>query len=61
MHACEPFICLFTRNEAQALLREEGFRNLQDYGPDEARRDYFQGRKDVPIAGAQRVLIGTVA
>jgi len=29
-------------------------------GPDEARRDYFQNRADVLIAGAQRVLIGTV-
>ncbi|HEX2681526.1 MAG TPA: SAM-dependent methyltransferase [Candidatus Dormibacteraeota bacterium] len=58
--AGEPFISLFTRDDAGKLLRQEGFRDVRDYGPDEARRDYFQGRKDVLIAGAQRVLIGMV-
>ncbi len=58
--AGEPFISVFTPDEARALLREEGFREIQDYGPDEARRDYFQNREDVLIAGAQRVLIGLV-
>jgi methyltransferase (TIGR00027 family) len=58
--AGEPFISFFTPGEAEALMREEGFRAIQDYGPDEARRDYFQNRADVLIAGAQRVLIRTV-
>jgi methyltransferase (TIGR00027 family) len=58
--AGEPFISLFTPEAAQALMSEEGFRDIQDYGADEARRDYFQGREDVLIAGAQRVLIGAV-
>lgn len=58
--AGEPFISFFTPDEAQALLGGEGFRDLQDYGPAEARRDYFQNRENVLIAGAQRVLIGTV-
>jgi methyltransferase (TIGR00027 family) len=58
--AGEPFISLFTPEAAQALVREEGFRDIQDYGADEARRDYFQSREDVLIAGAQRVLIGAV-
>jgi len=58
--AGEPFISLFTPEAAQALLREEGFRDMQDYGADEARRDYFQSREDVLIAGAQRMLIGAV-
>lgn len=56
----EPFISFFTPEEAQALLREEGFLDIHDYGPKEARRDYFQGRDDVLIAGAQRVLLATV-
>jgi len=58
--AGEPFISFFTPEAAQALLREEGFRDIQDYGGDEARRDYFQSREDVLIAGAQRILIGTL-
>ena len=58
--AGEPFISLFTPDEARALLTEQGFRDLRDYGPDEARLDFFQGRGNVLIAGAQRVLIGTV-
>jgi methyltransferase (TIGR00027 family) len=56
----EPFISLFTPEAAQALVREEGFRDIQDYGGDEARRDYFQSREDVLIAGVQRILIGAV-
>jgi len=58
--AGEPFISLFTPKAAQALIREEGFRVIQDFGADEARRDYFQSREDVLIAGAQRILIGAV-
>ena len=59
--AGEPFVSLFTPDEAQQLFRQEGFRNTQDYGPEDARRDYFQGRPDVLIAGAQRILVGVVA
>ena len=56
----EPFISLFTRDQARELLRQEGFADLRDYGPDEARKDYFQDRPTVPIAGAQRVLMAAV-
>lgn len=59
--AGEPFISWFTPDDARSLLKGEGFADIRDYGPDEARRDYFQNREDVLIAGAQRVLIGTVA
>ena len=57
----EPFITFLTPDEARTLLTEEGFRDIQDYGAEEARRDYFQNRPDVAIAGAQRVLFGAVA
>jgi len=56
----EPFISLFTPEAAHALIWEEGFRDIQDYGGDEARRDYFQSREDVLTPGAQRILIGAV-
>jgi len=58
--AGEPFISLFTPEAAQALMGQEGFRGIQYYGGDEARRDYFQNREDVLIAGAQRILIAAV-
>lgn len=56
----EPFLSLFTPTEAQALLEREGFRRLSDFGAAEAGRDYFRGRQEVRIAGAQRILIAEV-
>jgi hypothetical protein len=37
-----------------------GFGEITDFGPDEARASYFQGRTDIDIAGAQRLIAATV-
>jgi hypothetical protein len=39
---------------------EHGFGEIADFGPHEARETYFQGRTDIDIAGAQRLIAATV-
>jgi O-methyltransferase involved in polyketide biosynthesis len=56
----EPFRSRFLPEEIAQLLRQHGFGQLTDFGPDEARATYFQGRADVEIAGAQRLIAATV-
>ncbi len=56
----EPFVSRFLPSEVSHLLREHGFGEIVDFGPDEARAEYFQGRADVEIAGAQRLALATV-
>jgi methyltransferase (TIGR00027 family) len=56
----EPFISRFRPAEIGQLLRGHGFGDITDFGPDEARAAYFQGRAGVEIAGAQRLIAATV-
>jgi len=56
----EPFISRFRTAEITQLLYQHGFGEIADFGPDEARAAYFPGHSDVEIAGAQRLVVGTV-
>jgi O-methyltransferase involved in polyketide biosynthesis len=56
----EPFVSRFLPGEIDQLLREDGFGEIADFGPHEARETYFQGRTDIDIAGAQRLIAATV-
>ena len=56
----EPFVSRFLPGQIDQLLREHGFGEIADFGPDEARAGYFQGRTDIDIAGAQRLIAATV-
>jgi hypothetical protein len=56
----EPFRSRFLPEGIAQLLRQHGFGQLTDFGPDEARATYFQGRAAVEIAGAQRLIAATV-
>jgi methyltransferase (TIGR00027 family) len=57
----EPFVTRFLPAEIAQLLHQHGFGEITDFGPDEARAAYFPGRADVEIAGAQRLVVATVA
>lgn len=57
----EPMISLFIPTEIEQLLRELGYGEITHFGPDEARTIYFADREDVPLGGAERILIATVA
>jgi methyltransferase (TIGR00027 family) len=57
----EPFISRFLRTEIAELLRDHGFGEIADFGPDEARAAYFGGQPDIEIAGAQRLVAAIVA
>ncbi|HET7740455.1 MAG TPA: hypothetical protein VFL67_07405, partial [Mycobacterium sp.] len=59
--AGEPFVSLFTPEEIERLVARSGFVGVEHFGPDEARRTYLDGRADLPIAGAQRVLAASIA
>jgi methyltransferase (TIGR00027 family) len=56
----EPFVTLLALDEIERLMRSNGFGDIVHFGPQEARVAYFNGRDDVAIAGAQRLVIGTV-
>jgi methyltransferase (TIGR00027 family) len=56
----EPFVSLFVPDEIEELLRNHGFGAIAQFGPQEARVAYFNGRDDVQIPGAQRLVVGTV-
>ena len=56
----EPFVTLFLPAEIGELLRSQRFGEIVDFGSEEARGLYFDGRADVEIAGAQRLVVGTV-
>ena len=57
----EPFLSRFLPDEMAQLLREYGFGQITDFGPDEARAAYFPGQADIEIAGAQRLAAATLA
>jgi methyltransferase (TIGR00027 family) len=56
----EPFVTLFLPAEIEDLLRRQGFGDIVHFGSGEARAAYFDGRAEVDIAGAQRLVVGTV-
>jgi O-methyltransferase involved in polyketide biosynthesis len=56
----EPWISLFTPEEATALLYRCGFGEVEHIGPAEAIRTYFAGRTDVRLGMPQRLLVATV-
>jgi methyltransferase (TIGR00027 family) len=56
----EPFVSRFLPGQIDQLLHGHGFGEIADFGPDEARAAYFQGRTDADIAGAQRLVAATV-
>jgi methyltransferase (TIGR00027 family) len=56
----EPFVSLFLPAEIEELLRRQRFGEIVHFGSEEARAVYFDGRADVDIAGAQRLMVGTV-
>lgn len=56
----EPFLSRFLPDEIARLLREHGFGQITDFGPDEARAAYFAGQPDIDIAGAQRLMAATL-
>jgi methyltransferase (TIGR00027 family) len=57
----EPFLSRFLPDEMARLLREYGFEQIRDFGPDEARAAFFSGHTDIDIAGAQRLIAATLA
>jgi methyltransferase (TIGR00027 family) len=56
----EPFVSLFLPDEIEQLMRNHGFDEIAHFGPQQARAAYFDGRADIEIAGAQRLVTGTV-
>jgi methyltransferase (TIGR00027 family) len=56
----ERFVTFFTPSEAAALMRDEGYVDVRDFGGQLAYRKYFGDRNDVGVAGAQRVLVARV-
>jgi methyltransferase (TIGR00027 family) len=57
----EPWISRFEPAEIAGLLRELGFAEMDDLGPEEATRAYFAGRAGVRLPGNQRVIEAAVA
>ena len=56
----EPWISLFTRDEAEQLLQRCGFGEVEHFGPAEAISTFFAGRTDVRLGMPQRLLVATV-
>ena len=52
----EPFISLFDPKDAEDLARECGLGHPVHFGPEEAIRQYFEGRPDIWVGGPQRIL-----
>jgi len=56
----EPFVTTFERDDAESLLRRLGFDDIVHFGPSDAIRSYFDGRRDFRVGGSQRMLAATV-
>jgi methyltransferase (TIGR00027 family) len=56
----EPFVSLFLLAEIEELLRRQRFGDIVHFGSEDARARYFDGRADVAIAGAQRLVLAAV-
>jgi methyltransferase (TIGR00027 family) len=53
----EPFISLFLPEDMERLMLASGFSDISHFGPEEMVREYFPGRTDVRLGGAQRLLV----
>jgi hypothetical protein len=53
-------VTLFLPAEIEELLRRQRFGDIVHFGSQEARALYFDGRADVEIAVAQRLVVGAV-
>jgi len=56
----EPFVSYFTPAEAEALARGQNFVGIEHFSADDARRRYLDGRADVRLTDAQRMLFAKV-
>jgi len=56
----EPFVSFFLPAEIEELLRRQRLGDIVHFGSQEARALYFDGRADVAIAGAQRLVVAAV-
>ncbi len=56
----EPFISLFTPDEAEELVRRCGLDNDDHFGPAEAARRYFSELHDPWIGGPQGMIVASV-
>jgi methyltransferase (TIGR00027 family) len=55
----EPFLSLFYPQEVEDLLREQGFTDIEHFGPEELRRLYLDDRPNAPISGIERLAVGS--
>jgi methyltransferase (TIGR00027 family) len=56
----EPFLTRFLPDQIGQLLRQHGFGEMADFGPEDARARYFEGRTGVDVGGAERIITATV-
>jgi methyltransferase (TIGR00027 family) len=56
----EPFVSRFLPDEIAQLLHRHGFGDTADFGPEHARVRYFDGRTEVDVGGAERIVTATV-
>jgi methyltransferase (TIGR00027 family) len=56
----EPFVSRFLPDEIAQLLLQHGFGDLADFGPEDARVRYFEGRAEVDLGGAERIITAKV-
>jgi methyltransferase (TIGR00027 family) len=56
----EPFLSRFLPDEIDQLLRQHGFGETEDFGPQEAVARYLSGRADVAVGGAERIITARV-
>jgi methyltransferase (TIGR00027 family) len=53
----EPWLCFFDPTSLAAQVRELGFAQVSDFGPEEARTRYFAGRTDkLPVPHLSRLM-----
>lgn len=57
----EPFMTTFEPAEAESLLRRHGFGNIDNFGPTDAARLYFERENRLWIGGSQRLLAATIS
>jgi hypothetical protein len=56
----EPFVTLFEPREIEDVLRRHGYRDVEQFGPEEALATYFADRSDVRLGVPQRLITATI-
>jgi methyltransferase (TIGR00027 family) len=56
----EPFISRFLSDQIDRLLGLHGLGEMIDFGPEDARAKYFEGRADIDVGGSERIVAATV-